>query len=75
MLWFEAPCGIKQPLMRWSSLEEVKTFGESILDFYKHRQTMMREADGKEAEGESSVADRLLREVFRDNHGCSGEVG
>jgi hypothetical protein len=41
LLWIEAPCGIKQPLMRWSTLEEVKTFGESILNFYQYRQAML----------------------------------
>jgi ribosomal protein S17E len=61
--------------MRWGSLEEVKTFGESILDFYKHRQTMMHEDNRKEVEEESSVADRLLRQALGDDNQCFDQTG
>jgi hypothetical protein len=62
---------MKQPLMRWSNLEEVKSFGEGILGFYYHRQRMLHEADRKKAEEESSVADELLRLALGDDsEGC-----
>jgi hypothetical protein len=70
LLWIDAPCGIKQPLMRWGSLEEVKTFGESILSFYNNRKMMLDESDRKKSEEESSVADKLLRQAFGDDNEC-----
>jgi hypothetical protein len=59
--------------MRWDNLEEVKTFGESILDFYHHRQMMLHEADREEVEGDSAVADRLLRQALGDDDDGFGQ--
>jgi hypothetical protein len=67
LLWMDAPCGIKQPIMRWENLEEVKTFGEGILNFYNYRQRILNEADREKVENDYSAADNLLRQVFGDD--------
>ena len=75
LLWAEAPCGLKQPLMRWKNLDEVKVFGEKILDFYNHKQQTLQETRKKRVEETSAVAEKLLRQALGEENDVSGQTG
>jgi hypothetical protein len=69
LLWIDAPCGIKQPLLRWDDLEDVKAFSENLLEFYNHRRRMLNEADSRKSE-EYSTTENLLRQALGDDDDC-----
>ncbi len=74
ILWIEAPCGIKQPLMHWANLAEVRRFGEIIIGYCDQRQ-MTNEAETEDRSGNNaSIAANLLRQVFNDNDFFSSQA-
>lgn len=75
LLWAEAPCGLKQPLMRWKNLEEVRVFGEKIMEFYNHEQQTLQETR-EQREGETSaIAEKLLLQAFGEEDDDPGQTG
>ena len=59
VVWMEAPCGIKQPLIQWDSLKGVREFAEMLMDFYN---TQMK---AQEISREERVTvDDLLRQAL-----------
>lgn len=69
ILWAEAPCGMKQPLVMWNNLQEMKRFAHGLLRHYDSQApqlgTCSQEGKG-EVEQKTSV-DELLRQALGEN--------
>ena len=66
ILWLEAPCGFKQPLIRWSDLNEVKQFADILSDFYHHQMEEDRMNCGRKDDKVRVISDNLLRQALGD---------
>jgi hypothetical protein len=66
LLWVEAPCGIKQPLMRWADIKEVRKFGEDILDFCNYKEKTSQETGEQKQEEPDLIVEELLRQALGD---------
>ena len=68
VLWIEAPCGFRQPLIRWSDIDSLKQLAEILLDFYK-RKTESNEMDceNKNNTRTDTIAEKLLRQALGDD--------
>lgn len=73
LLWIEAPCGIKQPLMHWPNLKEVRKFGEVIINYCEHSERRLQSNNEEALEDRASIAANLLRQVFNDEGECDGQ--
>lgn len=63
VLWIEAPCGFKQPLIRWAHLEGVKQLADILLDFYHHYHHQIEEGRTKDHEMKA-ISDKLLEQAL-----------
>ena len=62
ILWLEAPCGFKQPLIRWADLDGVKRLADILSDFYHHQ---VEKGETKDDEVRM-ISDSLLRQALGD---------
>lgn len=65
ILWLQAPCGFKRPLIRWANLEGVKQLADTLSNFYNRS---MEEKRMKDSEMEA-IAERLLEQALDDKDG------
>ena len=66
VVWLEAPCGFKQPLMRWADLDGVKQFAGMLSDFYD-RMVSGKGMNCEEKDNEMrAISDNLLRQALGD---------
>jgi hypothetical protein len=63
ILWLEAPCGFKQPLIRWASLDGVKRLADILSNFYSHKMEENRTKDNEM----KAIADKLLEQALGGN--------
>ena len=61
VVWLETPCGMKQPLIRWASLGEIKMFAEMLLDFYNCGMEQLEKNNDLKATSEN-----LLKQALGD---------
>ena len=67
MLWLEAPCGFKQPIIRWANLDGMKRFADMLLDFHEYQ---MKEGGidcGKKDDEVKVISDELLKQALGDS--------
>ena len=67
VLWLEAPCGLKHPLMRWADLDGVKRLADILSDFCHHRMEEDGMTHGNKTDDEvRAISDNLLRQALGD---------
>ena len=67
VLWLEAPCGLKQPLMRWADLDGVKQLADILLDFYNHQmEEKGMNCEKKDNDEVKAISDKLLEQALGD---------
>ena len=67
ILWLEAPCGFKQPLIRWADLDGMKQLAGMLSDFYDRMVSGKGMNCEKKDDNEvKAISDNLLRQALGD---------
>lgn len=68
IVWLEAPCGFKQPIVSWDHLGGLKQFADILLDFYNQQMEENGKSGAKKNDDEVNViSDMLLRQALGDS--------
>lgn len=66
ILWLEARCGFKQPIMRWRDLNEAQLFAGMLLDLCIKLTEKHEMHCGKNDDKVKGISDGLLRQALGD---------
>ena len=64
ILWLEAPCGFKQPIIRWADPSGVERFAGMLLDFYDRMMEAERVNHGEKDDEVKAISDNLLKQAL-----------
>jgi hypothetical protein len=68
LLWMDVPCGIKQPLIRWASLDELRHFANNLIEYCNYVEAQLNNGE-KDNEDDNAAIESMLRQVFGDENG------
>jgi hypothetical protein len=68
LLWVNTPCGIRQPLIRWANLNEIRRFASNLLEYCDYAEANQDYEKAKEVEKEmdNTAVESLLWQAFGD---------
>jgi hypothetical protein len=73
LLWVNAPCGIRQPLIRWANLNDIRRFASNLLEYCDYAEANIKNKEekieeDKEAgrEVDNASLESLLRQALGD---------